>query len=714
MMFSRRAVAIVTVGAALGGGGCNVAVSESSIPTVGASPACGPGESCVGVVSLDQPNADFAACSAGAATGVGGPLEEPGLSPPGLPITVDAGGPQGPEPAFGTTVVAASAPPPISGGTMIVLRDGQTAVIADPDRDAIYAVDTSRAALVFTLPLSPGDEPGRLVEDGAGRVHVALRAGGDLVTLDPTSGAIVTRRKVCPAPRGGAGDSTTDLIWVACATGELVGLPAAGGPATRTFVVERDLRDVVVQNGLLSVTEFRAAQVLRIASDGSINRRDSLPSTLGPTGSGFAPHALWRAVEGPSQGMVIVHQGHSTSSIQTHIPGGYSQGPTGAIVDSNCTVMGPDGPVSSVSVPQTVLPVDVAVSPDGSYAAVVGAGDGFGQALPEVTFLALGPQGAGNDVERGVATSPVVSTSPSFDDSGAPDASAAPAFDAGPALDAAPAFDAETPFTAAEQPVAVAFDGIGHVLVQMREPAELRILGAPPSAAVVGPNFAMSQPALFNPIGGTVVALSPISRADTGHDIFHASAGATIACASCHPEGGDDGHVWLLDGNPRRTPSLRGTIAGTAPYHWPGDEQDFGALTLDVYTGRMGGVSLASDQTSALQGWVQSIPAPPKPSWLDPASIQRGEAVFESASARCATCHSGPKLTNNQTMSVGTCGAFQVPPLVGVGWRAPLMHNGCASTLGERFTKCATSGHGDIASLSTQDVSDLTTYLESL
>ena len=65
-------------------------------------------------------------------------------------------------------------------------------------------------------------------------------------------------------------------------------------------------------------------------------------------------------------------------------------------------------------------------------------------------------------------------------------------------------------------------------------------------------------------------------------------------------------------------------------------------------------------------------------------------------------------------MSVGTCGTFQVPPLVGVGWRTPLMHNGCASTIDERFTKCATPGHGDVTSLSPQNVSDLTMYLEGL
>jgi cytochrome c553 len=381
---------------------------------------------------------------------------------------------------------------------------------------------------------------------------------------------------------------------------------------------------------------------------------------------------------------VMVHQEHSTASVPTKIPGGYSQGP-GAVVGSQGAVMTPDGQVTTFSVPQTVLPVDVAISPDATYVAVVGAGDGFGSVLPEVTFMSLPVAGAIPVLPQ------VISTAPSFDDSGAADLA--------PVLPLVP-YD-----FLPEQPVAVAFDGMGHLLVQMREPAELHLLAT--SGAGAGQQ-------VFNPIGGTVVALSPISRADTGHDIFHAAAGATIACASCHPEGGDDGHVWILDGNPRRTPSLRGTIAGTAPYHWPGDEMDFPTLTVDVYTGRMGGAPLAQDKVAALSTWVQSIPAPLPPSWVDIASAGRGQAVFESPSARCATCHLGPKFTNNQTVSVGTCGAFQVPPLVGVGWRTPLMHNGCASTIDERFTKCATTGHGDLASLSPQNVSDLTMYLESL
>jgi hypothetical protein len=42
------------------------------------------------------------------------------------------------------------------------------------------------------------------------------------------------------------------------------------------------------------------------------------------------------------------------------------------------------------------------------------------------------------------------------------------------------------------------------------------------------------------------------------------------------------------------------------------------------------------------------------------------------------------------------------------------MHAGCAATLTERFTTCATSAHGSTANLTTGEVSDLVTFLSSL
>ena len=61
------------------------------------------------------------------------------------------------------------------------------------------------------------------------------------------------------------------------------------------------------------------------------------------------------------------------------------------------------------------------------------------------------------------------------------------------------------------------------------------------------------------------IVLSMESRADTGHQLFHINAGGGLACASCHPEGGEDGRVWKFAcQGERRTQSIRGAISGTA------------------------------------------------------------------------------------------------------------------------------------------------------
>jgi len=571
-------------------------------------------------------------------------------------------GPQAPVPDFGTPVTCSTPPPPISGGTLIVTRDGTRAVAADSDRDAIYVIDLATNALAFTIPLQPGDEPGRLAEDGAGRVHVALRGSGTLATVDPSAGTVLQRRAVCPAPRGVAWQSSSDVLWVACATGELASLPAAGGAAT-TQHVERDLRDVIVTGDSLAVTQFRSASILRMASDQTVARTDGLPSST----PGFLSHVIWRAVPGPSGSIVTLHQAESTLSISTKATGGYGGcgggggpplalppmgiGPGGA-VEGVLTVVGSDGTVTSDIAFPGVLPVDVAVSPDGAEFAAVAAGSGTGNAAVENVFLFTANSPSGSfKIGDGAAT-------------------------------------------------AVAYATNDELLVQTREPAALWVVPL----------------AIGNDAGGQPVSipLSTISRKDTGHEIFHMHAGALLACASCHPEGGDDGHVWTLDGNRRRTPSLRGTIAGTAPYHWPGDEADFNSIVQDVYVVRMSGGNLTAPQVGSLSAWVNAIPAPPAPTWVDPNAAAAGRALFVRADVGCSTCHSGSKLTNNATVDVGTGGAFQVPPLVGVGWRTPLLHDGCAVTIADRFGGCGTSLHGNVSKLSSQDITNLTAYLETL
>ena len=179
-----------------------------------------------------------------------------------------------PVPDFGTPVTCSTPTPPISGGTLLVTGDGSKAVASDPDRDAVYIVDLGSKTRTFTVSLSQGDEPGRLVEDGAGRIHVALRGSGMLATIDPTAGTVISRRAACPAPRGVAWRASSDVVLVACATGELASLPAAGGDAS-VQVISRDLRDVIVNGDDVSVTLFRSASVLRLAGDGSVSRTAS-------------------------------------------------------------------------------------------------------------------------------------------------------------------------------------------------------------------------------------------------------------------------------------------------------------------------------------------------------------------------------------------------------------------------------------------------------
>jgi cytochrome c peroxidase len=64
---------------------------------------------------------------------------------------------------------------------------------------------------------------------------------------------------------------------------------------------------------------------------------------------------------------------------------------------------------------------------------------------------------------------------------------------------------------------------------------------------------------------------------------------------------------------------------------------------------------------------------------------------------------------------VGTGRAFQVPPLMGLAARAPYMHNGCATTLHDRFGPCGGGDkHGKTSHLSAAQINDLVAYLETL
>jgi mono/diheme cytochrome c family protein len=265
---------------------------------------------------------------------------------------------------------------------------------------------------------------------------------------------------------------------------------------------------------------------------------------------------------------------------------------------------------------------------------------------------------------------------------------------------------ASGPATMRAQATAVAFDGSGDVVAFLREPA----------AIFVGSSISTSFP-----LGSVTIPLGGTTLADDGHDTFHTVTAAALACASCHPEAGDDGRVWQFAGiGPRRTQNIRGGVLARVPFHWSGDVPDMDALVADVLVGRMDGTALSSTQTTDLGTWMDAQPAllPPPPA--DPAAVARGQALFEDASVGCAGCHDGPQLSDHQIVDVGTGDTgpepFKVPSLIAVGYRAPYLHNGCAATLLDRFSPPCGGGnqHGNTLQLSADQIGDLVAYLQSL
>jgi len=601
--------------------------------------------------------------SLAAAVGVGGLVAACSQGDPPVP-------PGGNDPI----VTATHAPPPISGGTMIIAKSRPNlAVVSDSDRDQIWLVDLLAQTPIAHIALKENDEPGRLVEDAHGNVHVALRKGGALATLNLATQE-VTRREVCPAPRGVAYDEKKDVVHVACMNGELVTFPAKGGEATRTLHLERDLRDVIVQGDKLLVSKFRSAELLTVNAEGEIAARTAPPQVkstrmrqMGRRES-FSPDQAWRTILTATGKVAMVHQRALDTSIVIRETGGDSYGGGGdapgcdpTIVHSTVTVFDPDQLSASPkngapAIPNTLLPVDLAsrVTPSGEV---------------ELSFVAAGDNRVVTVTERALAAATAPDTNCDDGDDGQP---------------------------VQGEPVALAYWG-DQIVVQTRDPIAVQIVNGK----------------------GLLIDLPGEATKDTGHDMFHRNDGGTVrvSCASCHGEGRDDGHVWSFNFGPRRTQNIANDILTTAPFHWDGKMRDLGMIMHEVFEKRMGGRPQGQAHVDVFAGWISKLPPMPNPVIGDADAIARGKELFQGEAA-CNQCHTGSKFTNNQNRAVGTGQAFQVPSLVGVALRAPYMHDGCAKTLTELFTnedKC-TGGdqHGKISQLSTDQISDLVTYLESL
>lgn len=670
-----------------------------------------------------------------------------------------------PTPTFGDTVQAKTTPTPLSGGTLRLSKSGDHVYVSDPDRNQVSVVDLSSSVatpVTQTFSFGPLDEPGRLVEGPAGKLFVALRRSGELATLDLLTGA-VTRQGICGAPRGLAYDDANATLYVACEDGTLAMVGADG--KTSAVTLEKDLRDVVLSGDKVLVSKLRTAELIACDKTGKMLGKVRAPAILSKNlrdAQPFEATIAWRTDVTPDGRVVMVHQRASTGSVMTGRPGGYGGLTCNSnIVHTALTTFDPESmkpTTTTMPFGRAVLPVDFTYVADRDLFAVVAAGNAHTKGLSSFFLVSAkqtltipaevasaqvfditsvrpslpgaggtagaasmgaaggavgiggaggsaGAGGAGGTAAAGGAGGALVDAATGrggrdmVAGSGGSGGRASPTL---PMIPGGPTCldDMSTGLNTEGEPVAVVYSSKLKVIVlQSRQPAELLIYQS----------------------SGTLLSVVPLADTtdvtDTGFAIFHSNAGGSIACASCHAEGAEDGHVWnFSETGPRRTQSLRGGVKGTEPFHWDGDMTDLDMIMDKVFVGRMSGPVLATDQKAALGHFVDSIPSLPTPPIKDMASVMRGKALFDDVGkASCASCHSGSLLTNNTTVDVGTGAAFQVPSLRGVMWRTPLMHNGCAATLADRFDPaCGGNAHGNTANLSAQDKADLVAYLQTL
>jgi hypothetical protein len=526
------------------------------------------------------------------------------------------------------------------------------------------------------------------VEDASGGVHVVLRGKGEILTFDPNSYAPAVRRRVCKAPRGIAIDPTKGGLVVACLEGVLVELGLTAEVPDRVTFVDTDLRDVLFAGEQLVVTRFRSAEVLYLDAQRAITQR----RVLTPPRAGVASTVAWRAIAGPDGSIVVVHQRSSTLVLEPSSMGaggtagsggaGSAGGGTagsagtspavtyygtgelcGGIVTAGVTVIDKAGNLTtSPDLGGAMLPVDIALAADGGIAIANGAYRGLRPYVLEYRREAL-----------------TSSTLP-----------------------CAFPYRARTFFGTLSQWIpaasAVAYEPLtGALLVHRRGRPALEIFDEQGKAEILLGDLAKTTRRHVAPLG---------------YNIFHFDGQFGVSCASCHPEGTDDGHVWNFPKGPRKTQPLDVRLSGTEPFHWDGEFSNFGDLVHDILERRMGSSPRSAEDIKALGEYVYGFT--PRPALRDPwdDAALRGQGTFE---ARCAGCHAGPTFTISESTDIGKGPPMQVPSLLGVGVRAPFMHDGCAKTLLDRFDPaCGGALHGNVSDLDDAGRADLVAYLESL
>ena len=213
-----------------------------------------------------------------------------------------------------------------------------------------------------------------------------------------------------------------------------------------------------------------------------------------------------------------------------------------------------------------------------------------------------------------------------------------------------------------------------------------------------------------------------------------------FGCANCHLDATIDGLQWDLepDGFGKDIVDNRSleNLAGTEPFKWNGGNPDMptecGPRTEKFFFRSQ---SFTDQQLTDLVTFVYSLPYRPNRYRLPDGELtpaqERGKAIFERTKSKnrspiaetnqCASCHSGPKYTNQKQVDVGSgkptdrSPIIDVPQLPNVAYSAPYLHDGSARSLEEIWTVFNPKDtHGVTNDLTKDELNDLIEYLKTL
>ena len=196
------------------------------------------------------------------------------------------------------------------------------------------------------------------------------------------------------------------------------------------------------------------------------------------------------------------------------------------------------------------------------------------------------------------------------------------------------------------------------------------------------------------------------------------------SCASCHPDGREDGLFWdLLNdgiGNPKNTKSLL-LSHRTPPVMATGIRKDAeAAVRAGIKHSYFS--ALPDSVACAIDAYLASLKPVPSPYLIKgrmSKEAKTGGKVFKRAG--CAECHPKHLFTDLRSYNVGTGTGrdkhhtFDTPTLVELWRTAPYLYDGRTDSLYEILTEYNKSDmHGKTSSLSNIELYDLIEYLLSL